>query len=308
MTAPLENSLQADEDPSMSSLPPVRARLGAFARLMRLDRPIGTYLLLWPTLWALLVAGRGTPPNSVVVVFVLGSILMRAAGCVINDYADRKIHGHVARTRQRPLATGEVTPREALVLFAILIALAASLLLLLNWMTFWLALVAVGLATLYPFTKRHTHLPQVVLGAAFGWATPMAFAAVTSTLPPEAWLMYVATILLTVMYDTEYAMVDRPDDLKIGVKSTAVLFGDLDRIAIGTLQGLFVLALLLLGPRAELIWAYYLCIPIVIGLFVYQQRLIAERAPADCLRAFLNNHWVGVAVLVGIGAGYWIEL
>lgn len=276
----------------------------AYARLMRLDRPIGTYLLLWPTLWALMVAGNGEPPWSILLIFVLGCVVMRAAGCVINDYADRRIDGHVARTRHRPLATGEVSAREALALFIALVALAALLLTFLNTMTFWLALIAVGLAIVYPFSKRFTHLPQVVLGAAFGWATPMAFAAVRESLPPEAFLMYTATLVLTVMYDTEYAMVDRSDDLKIGVKSTAILFGDLDRLAIGVLQILFLLALLLLGLRAKLHPVFFAGLPIVAGLFLYQQRLIADRIPANCFRAFLNNHWVGVAVLAALLASY----
>lgn len=282
----------------------LRRRLGAYARLMRLHRPVGNYLLLWPTLWALWVAGEGRPRAGIVAVFVAGVVVMRAAGCVINDFADRDFDGHVERTRDRPLATGEVGPREALTLFIVLLVAAAQLLVFLNPLTVALAFVGAALATAYPFMKRHTYLPQVVLGLAFGWAIPMAFAALTGTLPPTAFLMYVATVLLTVVYDTEYAMVDREDDLAIGVKSTAILFGDLDRLAVGLLQALCVVALIVTGLRAELGWPYYLGVAVAAGLFVFQQRLIRDRSRAGCFRAFLNNAWVGFAVFAGIALSY----
>mgnify|MGYP006276853931 CR=1 FL=1 len=282
----------------------IRRRLSAYARLMRLHRPVGSYLLLWPTLWALWVAGEGRPDVGTVAVFVAGVIVMRAAGCVINDFADRDFDGHVERTRDRPLASGDLGPREALTLFVILLVVAAQLLVFLNRLTVALAFVGAALATAYPFMKRHTYLPQVVLGLAFGWAIPMAFAALTEALPPTAFLMYIATVLLTVVYDTEYAMVDREDDLAIGVKSTAILFGDLDRIAIAILQALCIIALIATGLRAELGWPYYLGIAAAAALFVFQQRLIRDRARADCFRAFLNNSWVGFAVFVGIVLSY----
>src|SRR5690606_11811689 len=223
-----------------------------FIQLMRLDRPIGIYLLLWPTLCALCLAAGGIPDPVLLAVFVAGVVLMRCAGCVINDVAVRKVDGHVSRTRNRPLATGRISSREALVTFAILVALSASLLLWTNLLTFKLALIAVVLATVYPFCKRFTFYPQVVLGAAYSMAIPMAFAAQAGELPPALWLLYIANLLWTVAYDTEYAMCDRPDDLVIGVKSTAILFGEADRLMVGLLQGLTLLCLLLVGSRFEL--------------------------------------------------------
>ena len=219
----------------------------AYARLMRLDKPVGIYLLLWPTLWALLMAAQGLPPLGITLIFVAGVVVMRSAGCVINDYADRKVDGSVKRTAQRPLATGEVSAKQALQLFAALIALAFVLVLFLNWQTIALSVVALLLAASYPFMKRYTNLPQVVLGAAFGWAIPMAFMAVIETVPAYGWWLFIANLLWTVAYDTMYAMVDRDDDVKIGVKSTAILFGDLDRLMIGILQAGAWLGFLLLG-------------------------------------------------------------
>lgn len=279
-------------------------RLGAYARLTRLDRPVGNYLLLWPTLWALMVAGEGSPDPVIVAVFVAGVVVMRAAGCAINDYADRKVDGHVERTRERPLATGEVGPNEALVVFVVLLVVAAQLLLFLNRLTVALAFVGAALATVYPFMKRYTYLPQVVLGMAFGWAVPMAFAAERGTVPPVAFVMYATAIVLTVVYDTEYAMVDRDDDLAVGVKSTAILFGELDRVAVGTLQALCIVGLSMTGMRADLAWPYYLGVAAAAGLFVFQQRLIRTRDRAGCFRAFLNNTWVGFVVFAGIVASY----
>jgi len=282
----------------------IRERLTQYARLMRLDKPIGIYLLLWPTLWALWIAGEGKPDLMVVGVFVLGVVLMRSAGCVINDYADRHIDPHVERTCKRPIACGSVTPREALILFVVLCLLAFALVLLLNRLTLYLSFGAVALAALYPFMKRFTHLPQVVLGAAFGWAVPMAFAALSGEVPRVAWLLFVATVLWTTAYDTMYGMVDREDDLKIGVKSTAILFGESDRLVIGILQLLALGALALAGQLASLDGYYYFGLALAAGLALYQQYLIRERRPEACFRAFLNNHWFGAAVFSGIVLAY----
>ena len=275
-----------------------------FIQLMRLDRPIGTYLLLWPTLCALWLAAGGWPSPLLLAVFAAGVLLMRSAGCVINDFADRKVDGHVSRTRNRPLATGRVSAREALVAFAILVALSASLLLFTNLLTFKLALVAVVLATVYPFCKRFTFYPQVVLGAAYSMAIPMAFAAQTGELPPALWLLYIANLLWTVAYDTEYAMCDRPDDLVIGVKSTAILFGDADRLIVGLLQGLVVLCLVLVGSRFELGVFYHLGLLAMLLSFAWQHWLIRAREPQACLAAFLSNHWSGLLVFAGLVLDY----
>jgi 4-hydroxybenzoate polyprenyltransferase len=282
----------------------IRQRVMLYARLMRLDKPIGIFLLLWPTLWALWIAGEGKPDLLVLGVFVLGVILMRSAGCVINDYADRNIDPHVARTRNRPIASGEVTPREALILFGVLCVLAFMLVLLMNPLTVYLSFIAVALAALYPFMKRYTHLPQVVLGAAFGWAVPMAFAAQTGEVPRVAWLLFVATVLWATAYDTMYGMVDREDDLKIGVKSTAILFGESDRVVTGVLQLLALGALALAGQAALLGGYFYFGLALAAGLALYQQYLIRERDPAACFRAFLNNQWFGAAVFSGIVLAY----
>ncbi|MCL5043430.1 MAG: 4-hydroxybenzoate octaprenyltransferase [Gammaproteobacteria bacterium] len=282
----------------------VHPRASDFIQLMRLDRPIGTYLLLWPTLWALWLAAEGVPDWHLLVVFVLGVILMRAAGCVINDYADRNIDGHVRRTLNRPLATGKIQPREALVLFGILLAASASLLLFTNWLTALLSLGGAFLATLYPFCKRFTFYPQIVLGAAFSWAIPMAFAAQSGALPITLWLVYIANLLWTVAYDTEYAMCDRDDDLKIGVKSTAIIFGDADRAIIGLLQGLTLICLLLVGARFDLGVYFHLGVLAMALTFVWQHWLIREREPQACLQAFLSNHWSGLLVFIAIVLDY----
>lgn len=279
-------------------------RASDFIQLMRLDRPIGTYLLLWPTLWALWLAAEGMPDGKVLAVFVLGVILMRAAGCVINDYADRKIDGHVSRTRTRPLATGKVQAKEALILFACLLAASASLLLFTNQLTALLALGGVFLATLYPFCKRFTFYPQIVLGAAFSWAIPMAFAAQSNALPSTLWLVYIANLLWTVAYDTEYAMCDREDDLKIGVKSTAIIFAEADRAIIGLLQGLTLICLLLVGARFELGLYFHLGLLAMALSFAWQQWLIRAREAQACLAAFLSNHWSGLLVFAGIVLDY----
>lgn len=276
------------------------SQLRAYIQLMRFDRPIGTLLLLWPTLWSLWLAANGLPRWDVLVIFILGTILMRAAGCVINDYADRELDGHVERTRNRPLARGVIAPKHALILCAVLCLLAFGLVLLTNALTIKLAFVGLGLALCYPFMKRYTHLPQIVLGAAFSWSIPMAFAAQTGALPPEIWLVYIANLLWTVVYDTFYAMVDRPDDLKVGIKSTAILFGENDRVITGALQAMTLLALVMVGTRFELRWFYYMGVTVAGALFVYQQWLIRARHRPACFKAFLNNNWVGMAVFVGL--------
>ncbi len=282
----------------------LKERLVQYALLMRLHRPIGIFLLLWPTLWALWLAGAGQPDPKVLLVFVLGVVLMRSAGCVINDYADRGFDPHVARTRDRPLAAGRVSPREALGLFALLCLAAFGLVLLLNRLTVLLSLGGAVLATAYPFMKRYTHLPQVVLGAAFGWAVPMAFAAQTGGVPKLAWLLFVATVLWATVYDTMYGMVDRDDDLQIGVRSTAILFGESDRLILAVLQVLFLFTLVLVGQEAGLQGYYYLGVLLAAGLSLYQQYLIRRREPARCFQAFLNNNWLGAAVFAGIVLDY----
>lgn len=282
----------------------VTDRVRVYARLMRVERPIGTLLLLWPALWALWIAAAGVPNGWVLTVFVLGVFLMRSAGCVINDYADRRIDPHVVRTRSRPFARGEVTGREALILFVALCLTAFLLVLTLNTLTILLSLVAVALAATYPFMKRYTYLPQIHLGMAFAWSVPMAFAAQTGTIPQEAWLIYIATVLWTTAYDTMYAMVDRDDDIRIGVKSTAILFGEQDRLIIGLIQCLLFVDLLVIGSRLELGGAWTLGLLVAAGLAIYQQYLIRNRDPGACFRAFLNNNWFGAAIFAGIALHY----
>ena len=293
----------------MSSLvfdPFRREKLRDYARLMRLDRPIGSLLLLWPTLWALWIAAQGPPEPRILVVFALGVLLMRSAGCVINDYADRDLDPLVARTRDRPLAAQRVSPREALALVLILCLGAFALVLLLNRLTVMLSVVGLALAATYPFHKRFSPLPQVHLGLAFGWAVPMAFAAVQNGVPLVAWLLMSAAVLWAVVYDTMYAMVDREDDLLAGVKSSAILFGRYDRTFIGAFQVLTLLALVLAGQRAGLGVAYHAGLAAAGGLSIYQQLLIRERVPARCFRAFLNNNWFGGSVFCGLALDYFI--
>jgi 4-hydroxybenzoate polyprenyltransferase len=280
------------------------SRLREYALLMRLDRPIGIFLLLWPTLWALLIAGEGRPDPMVLMVFILGVVLMRSAGCVINDFADREIDGHVQRTRDRPLAAGRVSELEAKLLFLLLCLLAFGLVLLLNTLTIMLSFVGALLAASYPFMKRVTHLPQVYLGAAFGWSVPMAFAAQTGTVPPIAWLLFTATVLWATAYDTMYAMVDREDDLVLGVKSTAILFGDADRQIIGIIQVMVLVCLLMIGYQAKLGLYYYGGVLVAAALAAYQQGLIRYREREGCFRAFLNNNWFGAAVFTGLLLDY----
>ncbi|WP_027849068.1 4-hydroxybenzoate octaprenyltransferase [Marinospirillum minutulum] len=280
-------------------------RLPDFVDLTRLNRPIGTYLVLWPTLWALWFAAGGVPDIKVLFIFVAGVVLMRSAGCVINDFADRKVDGHVRRTCNRPLATGRVTAKEALVLFAVLILIAFILTLFTNLLTLLLAPIALLLAASYPFMKRYTHFPQVVLGAAFSWAIPMAFAAQSNALPAALWLIFFANLFWTVGYDTAYAMEDREDDLKIGVKSTAVFFGDYDRLAIGVLQLITLVLLGLAGMAFERGAIFYFGLVGMLGFFVWQQWLIRDRQRGPCLRAFLNNHYAGMWLFVMLAADYW---
>ena len=285
----------------------MKDRLIQYSRLMRLNRPIGIYLLLWPTLWALWIAGEGHPHILVVFVFVSGVVLMRSAGCVINDYADREFDPHVERSRDRPIAAGRVKPKEALILFAVLCLGAFGLVLLMNELTIWMSLAGVVLAASYPFMKRYTHLPQVYLGAAFGWGVPMAFAAQTGSVPKVAWLLFVATVLWATVYDTMYGMVDREDDIKIGVKSTAVLFGEADRAILAIIQILFLGALLLIGQAADLGGYYYFGVLLAAALSIYQQYLIRNREPEYCFQAFLNNHWLGAAVFSGLVLHYLVH-
>ncbi|WP_455211452.1 4-hydroxybenzoate octaprenyltransferase [Kaarinaea lacus] len=275
-----------------------------YALLMRFDRPIGIYLLLWPALWALWIAGQGDPSVKNTFIFIMGVILMRAAGCVINDFADRNIDPFVKRTEHRPLATGAVSSREAIVLFISLGLLAFVLVLFTNWLTFGLSFAALFLAVLYPFTKRYTYMPQAFLGLAFGWAVPMAFAAETGSVPLVAWLILTATVLWATAYDTMYAMVDRDDDIRIGVKSTAILFGDSDVMIISAIQVLFFITLLIVGNKLQLGMYYYLGVLVAAGFAGYQLYLIRDREPKKCFKAFLNNNWVGASIFAGIVLHY----
>ncbi|RDH85473.1 MAG: 4-hydroxybenzoate octaprenyltransferase [endosymbiont of Escarpia spicata] len=279
-------------------------RLRRYALLIRLNRPIGILLLLWPTLWALWVAGDGQPPWQIVLVFICGVALMRSAGCAINDYADRHIDGLVERTRLRPIAAGLVTPKEALGVFVVLCLIAFLLLFFLNWQTKLLSVGAVILAAVYPFMKRYTHLPQVVLGAAFGWAVPMSFMAVGESLPLVSWVLFAATLLWALVYDTQYAMVDRDDDLKIGVKSTAILFGRHDILIIGILQLIMLGLMVWVGVLVERGLLYYLGLSAGAVLFVHQQLLTRERKPKACFDAFLNNNNFGLLVFLGLMLDY----
>jgi len=281
-----------------------KENLKAYYLLMRMDKPIGILLLLWPTYWALWIASNGSPNMLVFTVFTLGVIMMRSAGCVINDYADRKVDPHVSRTKLRPIASGQVAPVEALQLFAVLVVLSFLLVLLMNPLTIYLSFGGLFLAALYPFMKRHTHLPQVFLGMAFGWAVPMVFAAETNSVPVVAWLLFVATVIWAVVYDTMYAMVDREDDLKIGVKSTAILFAELDTVIIGFFQILLLFSFYFIGQKSGLGLYYFLSLAVAILLMVYHQVLIKNREPAKCMKAFLNNNYLGLAVFVGIALDY----
>lgn len=279
-------------------------RLQQYWLLARFDKPIGILILLWPTLWALWVASSGKPDLLVLVVLCLGVVLMRAAGCVINDYADRDFDPHVVRTKQRPIAAGKVSPKEALMVFVVLCLLAFGLVLLLNLYTILLSFVAAFLAASYPFMKRYTHLPQAYLGIAFGWAVPMAFSAQINAIPLVAWVMYLAVVLWALVYDTMYAMVDKDDDLKIGVKSTAILFGEYDRHIMAVLQLIILGLLVAVGQMQALGLAYYGGVAVAAGLSVYQQKLIFHREKSECFKAFLNSNWFGLAVFAGLVLDY----
>jgi 4-hydroxybenzoate polyprenyltransferase len=278
----------------------------AYIKLMRLDKPVGIYLLLWPTLWALLMASKGMPSLGITLVFIAGVVVMRSAGCVINDYADRKVDGSVKRTAQRPLASGVLTATQALQLFALLIAIAFALVLFLNWQTIALSVVALLLASSYPFMKRYTHFPQVVLGAAFGWAIPMAFMAVLETVPTYGWWLFLANLLWTVAYDTMYAMVDRDDDIEIGIKSTAVLFGRYDVLIICALQAVTLAILLGIGLHISATWPYFVSLIVAALLFFREYQFIKRRQREGCFTAFLESHYVGLVVTVGLVAHYLI--
>jgi len=279
-------------------------RLEQYWVLARFDRPIGILILLWPALWALWVAGDGKPDWPVLAVICSGVVVMRAAGCVINDYADRDFDPHVERTKQRPIATGKVSPKEALMVFVALCLIAFGLVLLLNIYTVMLSFAGAFLAASYPFMKRYTHLPQAYLGIAFGWAVPMSFAAQSNAIPAVAWVMYLAVVLWSLIYDTMYAMVDKDDDLKIGVKSTAILFGDYDRQIIAALQLVMLGLLVIVGQMQYLGWPYYLGLLVAAGLSIYQQKLIFHREKTLCFKAFLNSNWFGMAVFTGLAADY----
>lgn len=280
--------------------PTAYRRAPDFWRLTRMHRPIGIYLLLWPTLWCLWIAGAGAPDFKLVLIFTLGVVLMRAAGCCINDYADRRFDGRVARTLDRPIASGKIKPHEALITCAVLCLLAFGLVLLTNRLTVYMSFGAVALAACYPFMKRHTHMAQVVLGAAFSWGGLMAFTAQTGTLPVYAWLLYVANVLWTVMYDTEYAMVDRDDDIRLGLKSTAILFGEGDRFVIGVLQVMFLLTLSLSAKHFNLGGWFQAGLLLAAGMFVWQQVLIRRREREKCFQAFLHNAKVGLVIFLAV--------
>jgi 4-hydroxybenzoate polyprenyltransferase len=281
-------------------------RIKQYWLLSRFDRPIGILILLWPALWALWVASNGKPDYYVLLVICLGVVLMRAAGCVINDYADREFDPHVERTKQRPIAAGKVSPKEALWLFVILCLVAFGLVLTLNYYTIALSFVAAFLAGSYPFMKRYTHLPQAYLGIAFGWAVPMSFSAQTNQIPDVAWVMYLAVVLWALVYDTMYAMVDKEDDLKIGVKSTAILFGAYDRQIMATLQMVIIALLVVVGLMQQLNWPYYIGVVVATCLSVYQQKLIFHHEKAHCFKAFLNSNYFGMAVFIGLLLSYLI--
>lgn len=283
---------------------PVQAKWRAIAAITRLDKPIGAYLLAAPTAWALVIASEGWPETAILWIFALGVVITRAAGCTTNDLTDRDIDGHVERTRTRPLVSGALSVKEALVLLLTLLALALALVLQTNLLTIQLSFIGLGLTIIYPFMKRVTYLPQVVLGAAFSWPVPMAFAAVLDKLPPELWWLFTANLIWTVVYDTQYAMVDREDDLKVGVKSTAILFGQLDRRIIAMLQVVTLYCFFETGQAFALAWPYYVAIAAVAALFIRHQWLIRERQRAACFQAFDESKWIGVIVLAGLLANY----
>ena len=300
----MRNATDIDQESRARSPSPQRRRLREYARLMRLDRPIGSWLLLWPVLWALWISSGGHPDERLFVIFVLGTFVMRSAGCVMNDFADREFDPHVRRTADRPLAKQSVSPAEALGLFAVLALIALALVIPLNRPTQVLALIGGILAVTYPFLKRFFSLPQAYLGAAFGWSVPMAFAAQTGAIPPVAWVLFVSVVLWTTAYDTMYAMVDREDDLVIGVRSSAILFGRADRVLIAALQLAALGGLGLVGWISGLGHWYWVGLAVAAALAAHQQVLIRHRQPAECFRAFLNNNLLGLAVFAGLALDY----
>lgn len=283
-------------------------KLKLYSELVRLNRPIGIYLLLWPTLWGLWFAAQGIPDLKILIIFVLGVVLMRSAGCAINDYADRDIDLLVARTKNRPLTSGKISAKEALGVFAVLTLIAFFLVLQLNTTTILLSVVAAILAASYPFMKRYHHFPQVHLGAAFAWAIPMAYTAINDHAPPlEAWLLFIAALLWTTAYDTQYGMVDREDDLKIGMKSTAIFFGNYDNLIIGILHSLTLMILTIVGMMNDRGTIFYLSILVAAGFAIYQQFLTQNKEPQKCLQAFLNNNWLGMVIFIGIATDYFVQ-
>ena len=272
--------------------------------LIRLNRPIGIFLLLWPTLWGLWIASEGFPNTKILVVFLFGVFLMRSAGCILNDIIDKDFDKFVARTQNRPLASDKLSSIEAFIVAISLIFIAFLLVLTTNTLTVQLSFVAIILAGTYPFLKRHTYLPQFFLGLTFGWSIPMAFAATTNSIPKIAWLLLIANILWAVVYDTIYAMIDREDDLKIGIKSTAILFDDADSFIIGLIQSLVLITLIVIGQQASLNTIYYFSLIIGGCLFLYQLYLIRNRDPKKCMQAFLNNNWFGLVVFIGLFINY----
>ena len=274
--------------------------MNAYFRLMRFDKPIGIYLLLWPTLWGLFLAKRGFPDIDLLIIFTLGVILMRSAGCVINDFADREIDKFVMRTKDRPLTSGEVSEKGALIVFSFLILMSFGLVLMTNFLTVQLSIVAVFLATLYPFVKRWSNLPQFVLGSAFAMSIPMAFSASLGFVPSNAWWIFLASILWTIVYDTIYAMSDRDDDIKIGVKSTAILFGKYDRLIIGLFQVLFTATLFVIADSFQLGLFFKISIFLSVLIMVYHQYLIKDREKSKCFKVFLNNHNIGAILFFGL--------
>ncbi len=290
--------------PSSSVGAELRRQLRDYIQLMRLDQPVGIWLLLWPTLWALWIASEGKPDPQIFSIFVIGVIVMRSAGCVINDFADRHVDPQVERTRNRPLARGSVAPTEALILFTALGLIAIALVLYLNDLTRWLAVAGAALTIIYPFMKRFFAAPQLILGAAFGWSVPMAFAAQTGEVPRLAWLLWLCVVIWAVIYDTMYAMADREEDLRMGVRSTAILFGNADVFIVSLLQVTLLLGLALAGQVAQLGWWYLVGLAVAGALLLHQRLSIRQRQPSDCFRAFLSNQWVGAAVFAGIVLDY----
>ncbi|MBW5802415.1 4-hydroxybenzoate octaprenyltransferase [Coxiella endosymbiont of Ornithodoros amblus] len=282
----------------------LRQQIPHYLRLMRFDKPVGIFLLLWPTLWAVWIAAKGAPSFKITVIFIAGSVVMRAAGCIVNDFADRHLDKHVQRTQMRPLASGSVSVTEAMLLFAVLSLIAFTLVLLLNRLTVELAVIGTLLVLVYPFLKRFTHLPQLWLGVAFSWSIPMVFAATVGHVPAVAWLLFFTAVLWPIVYDTQYAMIDREDDIKIGIKSTAILFGRYDRLMIGLLQGIVLLTFGFLGCYLRFNYWFYLGWLVALGLMCYQQFLIRHRKPLGCFTAFWNNHWVGFFIFLGILLAY----